>query len=99
MVVRIDLTNKEGLIGAKPGVFSTPLYDGYPAVLVELKAAKAQELRQLLSASWRFVAPPRPWPASTRARLSDETRPAGRDDSSGGMQTVRDACLTPSTMR
>jgi hypothetical protein len=60
LVVRIDLADKEFLIGAKPEVyFTTPHYDGYPAVLVRLKAATPHELRQLLTASWRFVAPPR----------------------------------------
>jgi hypothetical protein len=60
LVVRIDLADKDFLIRTKPEIyFSTPHYDGYPAVLVKLGAAKPHELQQLLTASWRFIASPR----------------------------------------
>jgi hypothetical protein len=60
LVVIIDLADKEFLIRSKPETyFTTPHYNGYPSVLVKLKAIKPDELRPLLAASWRFVAPPR----------------------------------------
>jgi hypothetical protein len=59
LVVMIDLDDKEFLIRTKPAIyFSTPHYDGYPAVLVRLDSVKAHELELLIAASWRFVAPP-----------------------------------------
>lgn len=69
LVVLIDMADKEFLIRSKPDIyFSTPHYDGYPAVLVRLKAAKPYELRRLLAASWRFVAPPRILAGVSQAR-------------------------------
>jgi hypothetical protein len=60
LVVRIDLADKEFLIRSRPGVyFTTPHYDGYPAVLVRLDAIGEEELTGLVRAAWRFVAPPR----------------------------------------
>ena len=60
LVVRIDMADKEYLIGARPDVyFNLPHYDGYPAVLVRLPAVEGDELRRLLTAAWRFVAPPK----------------------------------------
>jgi len=46
LVVRIDLADKDFLIRTKPEIyFSTPHFDGYPAVLVKLGAAKPHELQ------------------------------------------------------
>ena len=60
LVVRIDMADREYLIGARPDVYFTlPHYDGYPAVLVRLSAVEGDELRRLLTAAWRFVAPPK----------------------------------------
>ena len=60
LVVRIDVADKDYLIGSRPDVyFTTPHYDGYPAVLVRLAEVRRDELRELLAAAWRFVAPPR----------------------------------------
>jgi hypothetical protein len=60
LVVKIDLADKEFLMQTQPKIyFSTPHYDGYPAVLVRLGAANQRELRRLLAAAWRYVAPPR----------------------------------------
>jgi hypothetical protein len=60
LVVRIDLADKEYLMQSQPKVyFSTPHYDGYPAVLVRLGVADERELKRLLTAAWRYVAPPR----------------------------------------
>lgn len=60
LVVRIDVADKEFLMASRPRVyFSTPHYDGYPAVLVNLKTVTRGELRRLLAAAWRYVAPAR----------------------------------------
>ena len=60
LVVRIDIADKEYLISSQPDVFFTlPHYDGYPAVLVRLPAIERDELRRLLTAAWRYVAPPK----------------------------------------
>ncbi|MFI5283319.1 MAG: MmcQ/YjbR family DNA-binding protein [Candidatus Dormibacterales bacterium] len=60
LVVMIDLADKEFLIRSQPAVyFSTPHYDGYPAVLVRLSKVKRPEITRLLAASHRFVTPAR----------------------------------------
>jgi hypothetical protein len=49
---------KEALISARPDTFfTTPHYDGADAVLVRLAAIDADELTELLVASWRLRAP------------------------------------------
>jgi hypothetical protein len=48
LVVRIDVADKEFLIRSRPDAyFTTPHYDGYPAVLVRLEAVERDELREL----------------------------------------------------
>ena len=65
LVVRIDLADKEFLVRSQPRTyFTTPYYDGYPAVLVRLPAVEPDELGRLLTAAWRFVAPP--WLVASR---------------------------------
>lgn len=60
LVVRIDLADKEYLIQTQPDrYFTLPHYDGYPAVLVRLTMIGHEELAELLTAAWRFVAPSR----------------------------------------
>lgn len=60
IVVLVDLEEKEVLLQAEPDVFfQTPHYEGYPAVLVHLKAIEADELAEILTESWRRVAPKR----------------------------------------
>jgi len=52
LVVMIDLADKEFLMRSKPAIyFSTPHYDGYVAVLVNLKKATGGELRSLVAAA------------------------------------------------
>ncbi|MFC4853677.1 MmcQ/YjbR family DNA-binding protein [Actinophytocola glycyrrhizae] len=51
---------KRGLLAAEPGkFFTTPHYDGHPTVLVRLAAVDAEEVRELLTDSWRLRAPAR----------------------------------------
>jgi hypothetical protein len=57
-VVMVDLDEKDALLAAEPEVFfSTPHYDGYPAMLVRLSAISDEELREVLTESWRRKAP------------------------------------------
>lgn len=60
IVVLVDLDEKEALLQTEPEVFfTTPHYDGYPAVLVRLSAIGDEELGEVLAESWRRVAPKR----------------------------------------
>ncbi|HEX6236367.1 MAG TPA: MmcQ/YjbR family DNA-binding protein [Acidimicrobiales bacterium] len=55
-----DLGEKEALLASEPEkFFTTPHYDGYPTVLVNLPAIDVDELRELLVESWRLKAPTR----------------------------------------
>jgi hypothetical protein len=55
-----DLGEKEALLQSDPKkFFTTPHYDGYPTVLVNLKAVGVRELRELITESWRLKAPKR----------------------------------------
>ena len=60
IVVLVDLDEKEVLMQAEPDIFfETPHYEGYPAVLVRLSAIEPDELAEVLTESWRRVAPKR----------------------------------------
>ena len=60
IVVLVDQDEKEVLLQAEPDVFfQTPHYEGYPAVLVRLSAIENDELAEVLTESWRRVAPKR----------------------------------------
>jgi hypothetical protein len=53
-----DLGEKQALLESDPKKFyTTPHYDGYPTVLVNLKAIGVRELRELITDSWRLKAP------------------------------------------
>ena len=55
-----DLGEKEALLQSDPKkFFTTPHYDGYATVLVNLKAIGVRELRELVTDSWRLKAPKR----------------------------------------
>jgi hypothetical protein len=55
-----DVAEKEMLLESDPEkFFTTPHYDGYPAVLVNLPAVDVDELRELITDSWRLKAPKR----------------------------------------
>ena len=54
------LVAKEALLADAPDVyFTTPHFDGYPAVLVRLEAIGADELEELLAEAWLARAPAR----------------------------------------
>jgi hypothetical protein len=53
-----SLEEKEALLASEPGTFSTtPHYDGTPIVLVDLEVVDLEELRELVTDSWRLRAP------------------------------------------
>jgi hypothetical protein len=53
-----DLGEREALLAANPRAFyTTPHYDGYPIILVNLAEVEPGELRELITESWRTRAP------------------------------------------
>jgi hypothetical protein len=55
-----DLDDKRGLIGSDPAVFfTTPHFDGYPSVLVQLEKIDEQQLREVITDAWLCRAPKR----------------------------------------
>jgi hypothetical protein len=55
-----DLGAKEALLAAQPNVyFTTPHFDGYPAVLVRLDEIGIGELEELIVEAWLAKAPKR----------------------------------------
>lgn len=55
-----DLGAKEALIADDPAVyFTTPHFDGYPAVLVRLDRIEVDELTELITEAWYARAPKR----------------------------------------
>ena len=60
MVVFVsDLGEKEALLTSNPDAFfTTPHYDGWPIVLVNLDEVDDEELRELITDSWLIKAPP-----------------------------------------
>jgi hypothetical protein len=53
-----DLAEKDALVESEPDkFFTTPHYDGHPAVLLKMAAVDAEELAEVLADSWRVRAP------------------------------------------
>jgi hypothetical protein len=51
---------KEALLASEPDVcFTTPHFDGYPAVLVRLERAAVEQLEELITEAWLARAPKR----------------------------------------
>jgi hypothetical protein len=82
-----DLGEKEALLGADPeAYYTTAHYDGYPAILVNLAAVDLDELRELITESWRIKAPARlrkssitaTSPSVPREDASSDTGPSGQ---------------------
>jgi hypothetical protein len=56
----IDLADREALLKGEPDIyFTTPHYDGYPAVLVRLEKIAPEALAELIEDAWRVQAPKR----------------------------------------
>ncbi len=61
LAVRVaDLGEKEAVLAAQPkGFFTIPHFDGYPAVLIQLKAVGKRALREAVVDGWLACAPPK----------------------------------------
>ncbi|HMF84053.1 MAG TPA: hypothetical protein VKI01_12330 [Acidimicrobiia bacterium] len=61
LAVRVeDLGEKEAVLAANPkGFFTIPHFDGYAAVLVQLKRATKRAVRDALTDGWLACAPPK----------------------------------------
>jgi hypothetical protein len=60
LAVRVeDLGEKEAVLAAQPRAFFTiPHFDGYPAVLIQLKIVTKRALREAIVDGWLACAPP-----------------------------------------
>ena len=73
MVFVEDLGEKDALLASDPSKFhTTPHYDGYPTVLVDLASVDEQELTELITDSWRTKAPKRVLQAFEQPRAQPE---------------------------
>ena len=61
LAVRVaDLGEKEAILAAHPdALFTIPHFDGYAAVLVQLRKAPAKVLREVITDGWLAAAPPK----------------------------------------
>ena len=61
LAVRVaDLGEKEAIIAANPGAFFTiPHFDGFAAVLIQVRKAAAAALREVITDGWLATAPPK----------------------------------------
>ena len=61
LAVRVeDLGEKEAVLAAQPrGFFTIPHFDGYPAVLIQLKSVTRRALREAIVDAWLACAPPK----------------------------------------
>ena len=61
LAVRVgDLGEKEAVLAAQPGGFFTiPHFDGFSAVLIQLRKVADEALREALTDGWLACAPPR----------------------------------------
>src|SRR5438067_13930222 len=61
LAVRVaDLGEKEAILAANPGAFFTiPHFDGYAAVLIQLRKASAKALREVITDGVLATAPPK----------------------------------------
>jgi hypothetical protein len=70
LVVLCDLDKKAALLkSGDPAFFATPHYDGFGAILVNLKKVKKRELKHLITEAWRQKAP-----AKLLAEFDQKTR-------------------------
>ncbi|MPZ66890.1 MAG: hypothetical protein GEU83_15735 [Pseudonocardiaceae bacterium] len=58
LVLMCDLGEKEALLASgDPAFYTTPHYDGYGAILVDLDRVDPEQLAELIEESWRRKAP------------------------------------------
>lgn len=72
VAVRVeDLSDKEAVLGAgRRGVFTIPHFDGYPAVLIQLRVVAKKVLREAIVDAWLACAPT----ASAKEFLATKSR-------------------------
>lgn len=72
LAVRVaDLGEKEAVLSAHPGpVFTIPHFDGFSAVLIQLRTVPKRLLRDVLTDGWLCTAPPALVEQSLAARRS-----------------------------
>jgi hypothetical protein len=60
LAVRVDdLSEKEAVLAAHPGAFFTiPHFDGFSAVLIQLRVVSRKALREAITDGWLACAPP-----------------------------------------
>jgi hypothetical protein len=60
LVLMCSLEEKERLLeSGEPAYYTTPHYDGYGAIIVDLKTISRDALRELIVQAWRIKAPPK----------------------------------------
>ncbi|MEU6645025.1 MmcQ/YjbR family DNA-binding protein [Saccharomonospora sp. NPDC046836] len=60
LVLMCGLDEKAALLGSgDPAFYTTPHYDGYGAILVDLGTVDADQLAELIEEAWRIKAPAR----------------------------------------
>jgi hypothetical protein len=60
LVLMCQLDEKEALLASgDPAFYTTPHYDGYGAILVDLERVSRQQLAELIEEAWRLKAPAR----------------------------------------
>ncbi|MDQ4118253.1 MAG: MmcQ/YjbR family DNA-binding protein [Actinomycetota bacterium] len=70
LMVKCPMEEKEALLASgDPAFYTTPHYDGYGAILVDLDAIDEERLAELIDQAWRGSAP------VTLRRRHDESRP------------------------
>ncbi|AXB46388.1 MmcQ/YjbR family DNA-binding protein [Amycolatopsis albispora] len=60
LVLMCELSEKEALLASgDPAFYTTPHYDGYGAILVDLAKVDQRQLAELIEDAWRLKAPAR----------------------------------------
>jgi hypothetical protein len=58
LMVLCPMAEKEALLAsADPAFYTTPHYDGYGSILIDLTRVDPEQLRELLEEAWRLKAP------------------------------------------
>jgi hypothetical protein len=75
LVLMCPLEEKEALLASgDPAFYTTPHYDGYGAILVDLEKVSREQLAELIEDAWRHRAPVRLRTAHDAARAQDPLR-------------------------
>lgn len=96
LAVRVDdLGEKEAVLAANPKAFFTiPHFDGYAAVLIQLKTATKRAVREALTDGWLACAPPR-----VARELLEHEQPRGRSRATGRASARPRARARPGSRR